>query len=66
MEYLGRLLGTNTIDEILWERGILKPVWIRRRLATRMLNLFRCESHREMLMEVLRSEYREMEKRPGR
>ena len=66
MEYLGRLLGTNTIDEILWERGILKPAWIRRRLATRMLNLFRCESHRELLLEVLRSEYGGMENRMGR
>ena len=65
LEYLGRLLGTNTIDEILWERNILKPRWIRRRLGTRLLNLFRCESHRELVTEILRSEYKDMVARTG-
>lgn len=57
LEYLGNLLASNRVEQRLWEMNILRPAWVQKRLSTVYLDMIRCESLREVLLEILSTEH---------
>jgi hypothetical protein len=51
-EYIAKLVASNRLADTLWSRGLL-PVGLLKKRALMLLNLVRCQSHRNVLIEVL-------------
>jgi poly-gamma-glutamate synthesis protein (capsule biosynthesis protein) len=51
-EYVAKLVAWNRVADTLWSRGLL-PVGMLKKRALMLLNLVRCQSHRNVLIEVL-------------
>ena len=51
-EYLARLVSSHRLEEFLWNRGLFSPRCIKNRIPG-LLNLVRCQAHREVLTEIL-------------
>ena len=51
-EYIARLVASNWLQDQLWSRGLLPLKLVQNRLPG-LLNLVRCQAHREVLVEIL-------------
>lgn len=60
IDYLGRLLSLNTIQKRMLKKNILPKLFLKKKHHATLLNLFRCESHRDVMIESLSN--REYEK----
>jgi len=54
IDYLGRLLSLNAIQRRMLKKNILPELFLKKKHHATLLNLFRCESHRDVMIESLR------------
>jgi len=54
-EYISHILAYNKFDRYLFKTNILKPRHFRKKMV-RLLNYFRCDSHREAIIRIIEQE----------
>lgn len=54
IDYLGRLLSLNAIQRRMIKKNILPELFLKKKHHATLLNLFRCESHRDVIVEIIK------------
>ena len=54
IDYLGRLLSLNAIQRRMLKKNILPKLFLKKKHHATLLNLFRCESHRDVIVEIIK------------
>ena len=53
--YLAKLLSFNTLEKHLYKKNLFTKLLLKEQKMLLLLNLFRCESHREAIIDILKN-----------
>jgi poly-gamma-glutamate synthesis protein (capsule biosynthesis protein) len=57
IDYFSKILGSNKVVKQLMKRNIFTSFWARKTKRPTILNILRCESHRDVILENLEEIY---------
>ena len=57
VNYLSRLLSLNIVQRQLLKRNLLTKFFLKKKRLITLLNIFRCQAHRDVLVEIVKQEF---------